>query len=257
MARKKGRELDSRAALLDAAWQLLLEQGTGGMSVEAIAGRASLSKGTFFHFFPAKQDLLDALCARIADESWQHVNDELLRSHLDPLKRIDLFLQVSRVWRSERSQAIGALWRELARDENAALMHKVRSLGAQRLTPLLARLLHDARDLGLICVTDVDVVAELAVEWMYTAAEGNLRLFLKRHDEAAIDQAARRANVTMEALERLLGAPKGSFRRVNREIIARVAAGVPSSDEVETNEAASVAVAGAASSHRKGRGYPP
>ena len=226
MARKKGKDVDSRAALLDAAWQLLLEQGAA-MSVEAIVGRAGLSKGTFFHFFPAKQDLLDALCSRIADESWQHVNDELLHSSLDPLKRLDRFLQVSRVWRSERSRGVGALWRELARDENAALMHKVRSLGVQQLTPVVARLLHDASDLGLIRVTDVDVVAELAVEWMYTSAEGTLRLFLERHDEQAIDRATRRANATMEALERLLGAPEGSFRRVDREIVARVAAGVP------------------------------
>ncbi len=238
MARKKGKNSDSSAELLEAAWQLLLEQGTGGMSVEAIVGRAELSKGTFFHFFPAKQDLLDALCARIADASWQHVNDELLRSDLDPLRRIDLFLQVSRAWRAERSRAIGALWSELARDENAALMNQVRALGVQRLTPLLARLLSEARDLGQIHLTDVDVVAELVVEWMYTAAEGNLRLLLKRRDEATIDQVARRANATVAALERLLGAPEGSFRRVDRGILTAVAAGIPTGDEVETRRVA-------------------
>jgi AcrR family transcriptional regulator len=232
LARKKGKDLDSKAVLVDAAWQLLLEQGSRAMSVEAIVGRAGLSKGTFFHFFPAKQDLLDALCARIADESWQHVNEVvLLGNHLDPLQRIDLFFQVSRAWRAERSQGLGALWKELARDENAALMHRVRSLGVPRLRQLLARLLRDASDLGMIRVHDVEVTAELAVEWISTTAEGSLRLFLKGREPAAIDRAARRANATMEALERILDAPEGSFRRVDREIVARVAAGVPGEED--------------------------
>jgi AcrR family transcriptional regulator len=87
MARKKGKEHDSKAALLDAAWQILLGGGAGSMSVEAVVARADLSKGTFFHFFPTKQDLLDALCARIADESWRDAASVLQRADLHPVAR--------------------------------------------------------------------------------------------------------------------------------------------------------------------------
>ena len=137
MARKKGKELDSKRALLDAAWQLLLEQGARGMSVEAIVTRAALSKGTFFYFFPSKQDLLDALCARIAHESWQHVAGVLERRELDPVARLDLFFQQSRAWQSARTKAVGALWWEMVRAENAALMTQVRAIGVDRLAPTM------------------------------------------------------------------------------------------------------------------------
>jgi AcrR family transcriptional regulator len=230
MAGKKGKGQGSKSALLDAAWTLLLE-GAGGMSVEAIVARAGLSKGTFFHFFPAKQDLLDALCARIAEESSQHATSVLQRRDLDPVARLDLFLQESRVWRSERSKALAGLWWELARDENAALMSKVRAFSIARLAPAMTRLLVEARNLGCMQVTDEEVVARLVVEWMSTTVEGTLRLLAEKRDAGAVDLALRRANSTLSAIERVLGVAEGSFRRVDRRVVAKLAADVPRTGE--------------------------
>jgi AcrR family transcriptional regulator len=231
VARKKGKEFDSRSALLDAAWTLLLEQGAGGMSVEAIVGRAGLSKGTFFHFFPAKQDLLDAICARIADESWAHASRALQRADLDPVGRLDLFLQEARAWRSERTKAIGALWRELVRDENAALMNRVRELSVARLAPTMTDLFVEATTAGLMRVGDAQVAGRLTVEWLTATVEGTLRLLAVRRDAEAIDLGLRRANSTLEAFERLLGIAEGSLGRVDRQVVARLAADVPGSED--------------------------
>lgn len=234
MARKRGKEFDSRAALLDSAWTLLLEQGAAGMSVEAIVARAGLSKGTFFHFFPAKQDLLDAICARIADESWEHASGALRRVDLDPLGRLDLFLQESRAWRSEHTKAIGALWRELVRDENAVLMNKVRELSVDRLAPTMTELFVEATTAGSMRVGDAQVVGRLTVEWLTATVEGTLRLLASRRDAEAIELGLRRANSTLEAFERLLGIPEASLRRVDRQVVARLAADVPGIKESES-----------------------
>ena len=226
MARKKGKEQDSRAALLDAAWQLLLDQGAGGMSVEAIVTRANLSKGTFFHFFPTKQDLLDALCARIADESWQHSGGILQDEQLDPVTRLDRFLQVSRAWRAQRSRGIGALWQQLVRDENAALLGRARSLGVERLVPAMTRLLVEASERGQMTVSDAEVLAPLVVEWIFTSAEGSQRLLQRPHSTDAVDLALRRVEATLTGLERLLGMADHSLGRVDRAFLGELATGL-------------------------------
>jgi AcrR family transcriptional regulator len=234
VARKKGKEFDSQFALLDAAWSLLLEQGASGMSVEAIVGRAGLSKGTFFHFFPAKQDLLDAICARIAEESWAHASGAFQRLDLDPVRRLELFLQQSRTWRSERTKAIGALWRELVRDENAALMNRVRELGVERLAPAMTDLLAEATTTGSMRVEDPQAMGRLVVEWMTATVEGTLRILASRRDAAATELGLRRANATLQAFERLLGIEQGSLRRVDRNVVAKIAADVPALEESES-----------------------
>lgn len=52
---------DSRAALLDAAAQVFATHGYVGASVDRIAQRAGLSKGTFYWHFASKEELFLAL----------------------------------------------------------------------------------------------------------------------------------------------------------------------------------------------------
>jgi AcrR family transcriptional regulator len=231
MARKKG--TDSRAALVRAAWELLVEQGLPGMSVDAVVTRARLSKGTFFHFFPTKAALLDALCVEIADQAWQRAAAALERRDLDPVARLDLLLGGLRSWRTERPRAIGGLWWELARPHNAALMSKVRTLGTQRLAPAVAGLLAEAVAHGSIAVDDVEVVARLVVDWMYATVEGSMRLLAERRDRDAADLVLRRANATLAALERILGAAPGSLRRVDRQVVEQLAAALPAGESTD------------------------
>jgi AcrR family transcriptional regulator len=56
-----------RQQILDAATVLLLDNGLAGTSVDAVARRAGIAKGTVYLYFPSWQDLLGALRARYAD----------------------------------------------------------------------------------------------------------------------------------------------------------------------------------------------
>lgn len=50
-----------RRALLEAAVALAEEQGLGGITVQAVADRAGVTKGGLFHHFASKQALIDAV----------------------------------------------------------------------------------------------------------------------------------------------------------------------------------------------------
>ncbi|MBH0240038.1 TetR/AcrR family transcriptional regulator [Methylobrevis albus] len=52
-----------RRALLDCAARLAAEQGLAGLTVQAVADAAGVTKGGFFHHFPSKQALIDAVFA--------------------------------------------------------------------------------------------------------------------------------------------------------------------------------------------------
>jgi len=53
--------------ILDAATQLFLSLGYGATSIEAVAQRARISKRTFYHRFPDKAALFDAVVHRIIE----------------------------------------------------------------------------------------------------------------------------------------------------------------------------------------------
>ncbi len=69
-ARRGGRPSREQAALLgdrilDVAADLFLTEGYGATSIEAVAQRAAISKRTFYHRFPDKAALFDAVLRRI------------------------------------------------------------------------------------------------------------------------------------------------------------------------------------------------
>lgn len=72
-ARRGGRPSREQAALLgdrilDVAADLFLTEGYGATSIEAVAQRAKISKRTFYHRFPDKAALFDAVLRRIIQE---------------------------------------------------------------------------------------------------------------------------------------------------------------------------------------------
>ena len=61
----------TRERLIDTTQRLLWSDGYAGVSVDRICKEAGVKKGSFYHFFPSKEDLvLEALDAlwRMADE---------------------------------------------------------------------------------------------------------------------------------------------------------------------------------------------
>lgn len=76
--RKKQPEL-VRQRLLDCAAQLLVAQGVVGVTVQAVAGAAGVTKGGLLHHFPSKQQLLEAVFVDLLRE-FDAAIDEALAS---------------------------------------------------------------------------------------------------------------------------------------------------------------------------------
>ena len=81
---------DTRKRILDSAQAMILNNGYGGMSIDALIGRLGLTKGAFFHHFKSKRDLARTLIRRFSDEGVQLLMDSLARARKlsdDPLQQ--------------------------------------------------------------------------------------------------------------------------------------------------------------------------
>lgn len=88
---KKRNPVETRARIMDAAEGLVLEQGFGGTSVDAVILEAGVTKGAFFHHFKSKADLGYALVERYARRDAEHLGSTLERAERlsrDPLQQV-------------------------------------------------------------------------------------------------------------------------------------------------------------------------
>jgi len=65
--RRRGAELEN--AILDAAWQVITEQGYGGLTYEAVAARAQTSRAVLYRRWPTREELVRATVRHLGASS--------------------------------------------------------------------------------------------------------------------------------------------------------------------------------------------
>lgn len=89
MAKKSTR--NTREKIIDAAWKLFYRQGYDDTTVEEIIEESGTSRGSFYHYFPGKDDLLSTL-ADVFDRKY-----EALMRTMDPeMDRFDQLMYLNR-----------------------------------------------------------------------------------------------------------------------------------------------------------------
>ena len=76
---------ERRTQILDAAIDILCDDGVGGLTHRQVDSRTGLPAGTTSNYFRNRQALLEATAARTVELHWQRV--EMLRSAIGPLSR--------------------------------------------------------------------------------------------------------------------------------------------------------------------------
>ena len=69
---------DTRKALFEAAIGVIAEDGYADATIDKIALRANVAKGTFYNYFDTRQDLFDQLLPNLGERMLQYI-----RAHLD------------------------------------------------------------------------------------------------------------------------------------------------------------------------------
>ena len=81
-------QVDARTRLLDAAMQVVREQGYAATTVDDICQTAGLTKGAFFHHFKSKEDLAVAAAEHFSQMAERLFGAAPYRKFADPLDRL-------------------------------------------------------------------------------------------------------------------------------------------------------------------------
>ena len=86
---KKKNSQSTKKKIVSAAWKLFYEQGYNGTTIDDIVSESSTSKGSFYHYFSSKDDLLSSL-AYLFDEKYEEL-EEIMTEDMSCIEKM-LFL---------------------------------------------------------------------------------------------------------------------------------------------------------------------
>lgn len=188
---------------MDAAQALILDQGFAGTSVDAIIERAGVTKGAFFHHFPAKADLARALVERYAAEDAEHLEETMARAERlsrDPLQQLLVFVGLAEEAMAELTEPYpGCLFASYVYE---AQLFDEGTHEVIRGAVLLwrGRLRRKLEEVSTYHPPRVDVDLDALADLMWAIFEGSFILSKTMRDPAAVSSQLRQYRTYLELL---------------------------------------------------------
>lgn len=183
-------QADTYTRILEAARDLIYASSYADVGVQAICEKAEVKKGSFYHFFPSKQELTLAVIDSFFEGFKESIIREAFSSNLPPSKRFEKLFELS-IARQQRifeqtGHVLGCPFGNLA-TEMATSDEMIRC----KIDGLFGRLQHLIRDTLQEAIAnreieelDVDATSEA----MFAYFEGVMMLAKTKNDPAVLSK---------------------------------------------------------------------
>lgn len=131
---------DRKEEIIDTAERLFRTKGYGACTINDILHEVAIAKGTFYHYFKSKEDVLDAMVDRYADRALQQVAAALAAATgATPAQRLMLAFQSMNV----QQEGGDHLLEPMHESENALLHQKSLCRMIEGMAPILVRIVEE------------------------------------------------------------------------------------------------------------------
>lgn len=199
MARTVKKSEERRAEIVTAALELFLEKDYHNTTMQDVINKVNIAKGTIYHYFKSKEELLDAVVALTVQTYVDQVKRQLAGTSGDALNRMHVLIKAS-----DASDGQADLLARLHRPGNIGLHTRQLALTVSMLAPLYAQIIEQGCEEGIFQPGEALSKAEMLLAGIQFLTDCGCNPW-------ATEDIERRIAAIPAIMECLLGAPKGSF----------------------------------------------
>ena len=120
------------AAIISAASELFTASGFDATSIDDIASSAGVAKGAFYHHFESKDEVLQALARRLAEEAHALYAPMAARADLTPLEKLTTLFGLGMQFKKDHVTAVRAFAKVYYPEENLRLRARITGMRCER-----------------------------------------------------------------------------------------------------------------------------
>lgn len=206
--------------IVGTARALFFEHGYDASSVQEIIDTVGIAKGTFYHYFKGKDQLLEAVIEEITDE----IIDQLEPIAHDPGRtatdRIVTYFQQSMIFKARNPDLMYVALHTMYREENTKLRLSMVDRTIERVAPVLGAIVRNGVETGEFTVDDPELCGDFIIRSFSTLSEKSARIILSAENVDAMTEELFRVFDFMEwSLARLLAVPRERINLADRTVV--------------------------------------
>ena len=191
---------------LDVSQSLFFSKGYEQTSVRDIIDRVGVAKGTFYHYFRTKVDLLDAVTRRLRDLNVQRLQSILDDASLSGRQKLERFFDHLIAWKAGNRAFYLQIMHVLYHDDNVLLRNRLISDVTGSFAPLLGQAMQQGIDEGDFTLDHPLETAEMVLAMTFSLSDAIAAHLLEGRPFAAVREVIERKLMAYNRnLERMLG----------------------------------------------------
>ncbi|MDA3948565.1 MAG: TetR/AcrR family transcriptional regulator [Spirochaeta sp.] len=210
---------ERRAELIEAARQQFFSRGYDTCTVNDIIDAVGIAKGTFYHYFSGKSDLLAELIESLTDDILQQIDVIAGDGSRSALDRIEAYFQESMTLKAHSPEMMQIALETLYRPENTLLRVGMVERSNDRVAPVLGGLVREGTAAGEFDVADPELCGEYIIRSFATLSDRAARIVLAEGGTPAVLPELHRLFDFMEwTMARLLGVTGRPLKLIDRAV---------------------------------------
>jgi AcrR family transcriptional regulator len=209
---------DRRQEILEVAQSLFYAHGYEGTSIQHIIDKIGIAKGTFYHYFSSKTDLLDALIDHLVNSTLDQVEPVLDDPDLDALQKLHHFFMRLESWKLENKEFLLDILRAWYSDDNIVFRTRLEQAQMQNFAEKFAQIIEQGNQEGIFSTQHPLEIAQIILAIMQDFSHRLLDVILNPGSSAAnFPTILQQVVIYQTAMEQLLGARPTSINIFNPE----------------------------------------
>jgi len=168
--------------IMEAAQKLFYSKGYNEVSVNLIIDTIGISKGTFYHYFRSKEELLDQMIYRFSSTAIENILPIINNISMDAVTKLNEIYSRSSRFKLDQVQMMKTIINVLYDDNNIIMRYKLRKTSIKMFLPHFAKIIEQGVKEDLFSTGDYKKTAELILIMGYSLTDKTSVLLKESHN---------------------------------------------------------------------------
>lgn len=212
--------MSTREKILDCAKNLFFTIGYEKTSVQRIIDEVGIAKGTFYHHFKTKEQLLDELTDSLIEVEVNQTIETVLSSDWDAITKFNNMVNRQSEWKVNHFELLYTVLKAYYSENNHFFRELMRQKNIRNYAPIFEKIIEQGIREGTFKTAYPKEMSEMVLRISNVESEEILNIMLNHSMyEAPAKEVTRRYQMLVYAMEKILGAKEGSIKIEVEEII--------------------------------------
>lgn len=195
--------------IINSAMNIIGEKGYEKTTINDIINDVGIAKGTFYHYFKSKLELLDEIINFMWQDAMELSNKYMNNSSLNAIEKFNKLMEIGMGVKFQNIDFTIKLGTFLVQDENAVIFQKMKDKSYNMIMPYFKQIVSEGSEQGIFNVEEPEFTAEHLYS-IFSHSGDKTKLM---SDSTYQLRLVKNKQLT---IEKLLGIPEGSLNLYDR-----------------------------------------